>query len=171
MALILPYNSKEPKIASNAYIAPNATIIGDVTIEEGASIWFNVVIRGDFQPIVIGKYTNIQDNSTVHVMGDSPTIIGDFVTVGHNCVVHCDHVGNNTLIGMGAVLLGYTTIGENSIVGAGSLLTQHKKIPRNSYLYGRPAKLIRSIRDDEREALCATAVRHHELSIEYLKEH
>ena len=98
MAVILPYKSKQPKIDPTALIAPNATIIGDVTIMEGANVWFNAVIRGDLQPIVIGKYTNIQDNATVHVMGDTPTIIGDYVTIGHNTLIHCSKIGDNCLI-------------------------------------------------------------------------
>ena len=88
MAVILPYKGKVPKIDPTALIAPNATIVGDVTIMEGANIWFNVVIRGDLQPVVIGRYTNVQDNATIHVMGDAPTIVGDYVTIGHNTLIH-----------------------------------------------------------------------------------
>ena len=170
MALILPYRNVMPKIADNVYIAPNATIIGDVTIMEGASIWFNAVIRGDFQPIVIGKYTNVQDNATVHVMGDKPTEVGDYVTIGHNTVIHCGHIGDNSLIGMGTILLGYTQVGKNCIIGAGTMLTQHKRIPDNSLIYGNPSRIIRSLRDDEIAAVRESAERYYHISLQYKKQ-
>ncbi len=153
MGYIMRFQDKTPQLHPSVCVAPNAAIIGDVTIGEGSSIWFSVVVRGDFQPIRIGKYSNIQDNATIHVMGDAPTEIGDNVTIGHNSIIHCRHIGNNCLIGMGSNLLGYTEIGDNCIIGAGTLLTQHKKIPPNSLVYGNPAKIIRALRDDEIEAI------------------
>ena len=155
---ILPYKGKEPQIANGVFIAPTASVIGDVTIGTGSSIWFGATVRGDFQPISIGAFTNIQDNTTIHVMGDVPTDIGNYVTIGHNYIVHCRTIGNNCLIGMGSIILGYTEIGDNCIIGAGTLLTQHKKIPHNCLVYGNPAKIIRAIRDDEMEALRESAM-------------
>lgn len=167
---IMPYKSVSPQIADNVFLAPTATIVGDVTLGEGSSVWFGSVVRGDFQPIRIGKYTNIQDNATVHVMGDVPTEIGDYVTIGHNVIAHCRKIGNNSLIGMGSIVLGYSEIGENCIIGAGTLLTQHKKIPANSLVYGNPARIIRALRDDEIEAVRESAIHYSEMAAAYAKE-
>jgi carbonic anhydrase/acetyltransferase-like protein (isoleucine patch superfamily) len=169
MSVILPYNGKYPKIDPSAFIAPNATVVGDVTIGAGSSIWYGTVLRGDFQPIVIGKYVNVQDNCTVHVMGKEPTIIGDNVIIGHNAIIHCGHVGNNVLIGMGSILLGYTEIGSNCVIGAGTLLTQHKKIPSNSLVYGDPARIIRALRDDESEALTESAKHYYDIAMAHME--
>lgn len=167
---IYSFKSKTPKIGKTTFVHPDATIIGDVTIGEHCSIWPGAVLRGDLQPIVVGDYTNIQDNATVHVMSKEPTYIGNYVTVGHNAVVHCSKVGDNTLVGMGAILLGYAEIGENSVIGAGSLVTQHKKLPRNSMSFGSPVKVIRSLREDEIEALKESAENYCALADEYVEK-
>ena len=101
MAIIMPYKSAAPKIDESVYLAPTAVVTGDVTIEEGTSIWFGAVVRGDFQPIKIGKNTNIQENATIHVMHDHPTTIGEGVSIGHNAVIHSKSIGDHTLIGPG----------------------------------------------------------------------
>ena len=169
LGIIMGYDGKEPKIAEDVFIAPNAAVIGDAEIKKGASIWFGATVRGDLQPIKIGEYTNIQDGAVIHVMGDSPTEIGDYVTVGHNALVHCRRIGNNCLIGMGSIVLGYSEIGENCIIGAGTLLTQYKKIPDNCLVYGNPAKIIRALRDDEIEAMKESAIDYHEVAMKYLR--
>ncbi|MGL6016701.1 MAG: gamma carbonic anhydrase family protein [Selenomonadaceae bacterium] len=168
--VIMPYKSVMPKIDPSVFVAPTATVIGNVTIGEGANIWFNTVLRGDIQSITVGKYTNIQDNSTVHVMGDQPTVIGDYVTIGHNAVIHGNKIGDNCLIGMGAVLLGYCEIGENTIIGAGAVITQHKKIPPNSLVVGSPGRIIRPLLDDEIEALHQSAIRYNLLAQQYMQK-
>ncbi|MDY6267771.1 MAG: gamma carbonic anhydrase family protein [Selenomonadaceae bacterium] len=170
MGLIVPYKGKRPKIDASVFVAPTACVAGDVVIGKDSSVWFSSVVRGDFQPIRIGRYTNIQDNATVHVMGDCPLTIGSYVMIGHNAIVHSKSIGSNTLIGMGAILLGYTEIGENCIIGADSLITQHKKIPANSLVYGNPAKIIRALRDDEIQALHDSALAHAELAKKYKAE-
>ena len=170
MWLMIPYKGKRPKVDPSVFIAPTACVAGNVTIGRDSSIWFGAVVRGDFRSIQIGRCTNIQDNATIHVMGDCPLSIGSHVIIGHNAVIHSRTIGSNTLIGMGAILLGYTEIGDNCIIGAGSLITQHKKIPDNSIVYGNPAKIIRALRDDEIEALRESALAHAELARAYKAE-
>lgn len=165
--MILPYRGKAPVIDPTVFLAPMAAVIGDVTIGAGSSVWFGAVVRGDFQPITIGQNTNIQDNATIHVMRDVPVHIGNNVLIGHNAVVHCSRVGDNTLIGMGSIVMGYSEIGENVVIGAGTFLPQHKKIPSNSLVFGNPAQIVRALRDDEIEALQETAENYANLGVEY----
>ena len=170
MGLMIPYKGKRPKVDPSVFIAPTACVAGNVTIGRDSSIWFGAVVRGDFQPIQIGRCTNVQANATIHVMGACPLSIGSHVIIGHNAIIHSRTIGSNTLIGMGAILLGYTEIGDNCSIGAGSLTTQHKKIPDNSIVYGNPAKIIRALRDDEIEALRESALAHAELARAYKAE-
>ncbi len=139
--MIKSFNGKTPYIAKSAFVAENATIIGDVTIGENCSIWYGVVIRGDDGRVVVGDNTNIQDNSVVHT--DEELIIGSGVTIGHNAIVHCKKIGDNVMFGMGAIALSGSEIGDNSVLGAGALLTQNKVIPANSVAMGSPAKVFR----------------------------
>lgn len=170
MSTIIPYDSVAPKIDDSVFIAPTAAVIGDVEIGEGSSLWFSTVVRGDFQSIKIGRNTDIQDNATIHVMADVPTEIGNEVIIGHNAIVHARKIGNNCLIGMGSIILGYTEIGDNVIIGAGTMLTQHKKIPSNSLVYGNPAQLIRSLREDEIQALHESAMNYQKIAEKYKAE-
>lgn len=156
--VILPYSGINPRIDESAYVAEGAAVIGDVTIGEKTSIWFNTVLRGDTHPITVGKYTNIQDNSTVHVNHDYPTIIGDYVTVGHGAIVHACTVGDNCLIGMGAIILSYSEIGENCIIAAGSLVPERKKIPPNSLVMGTPGKVVRTLTEEEIKGIRQSAL-------------
>lgn len=165
--MILPYRGKAPVIDPTVFLAPMAAVIGDVTIGAGSSVWFGAVVRGDFQPITIGQNTNIQDNATIHVMRDVPVHIGNNVLIGHNALVHCSRVGDNTLIGMGSIVMGYSEIGENVVIGAGTFLPQHKKIPSNSLVFGNPAQIVRALRDDEIEALQEAAENYANLGVEY----
>lgn len=170
MSNIIPYRSKKPVIDPSVFLAPTATVVGDVEIGAGSSVWFNAVVRGDFQKITIGKHTNIQDNATIHVMANVPTKIGEGVIIGHNAIVHASRIGNNCLIGMGSIILGYTDIGDNVVIGAGTMITQHKKIPSNSLVYGNPAQIIRSLRDDEVEALHDSAMNYEQVAKNYQAE-
>ncbi len=165
---ILSYKGTEPSIAKDVFIAPGAFVIGDVSIGAGANIWYNTVLRGDIEAIKIGKYTNIQDNSTVHVMYDYPAIIGDYVTVGHGAIIHGCTVGSNCLIGMGAIILGYAEIGENTIIAAGSLIPERKKIPPNSLVMGSPGKVVRELTAEEIQGIRDSALKYHEVAANYL---
>lgn len=164
---LVSYQGVSPTIDEDVFLAKGAYIIGDVTISQGANIWFNTVIRGDVHPIKIGSYTNIQDNCTIHVMHDHPTVIGDYVTVGHGVVLHACHVQNNCLIGMGAIILSYSEIGENCIIGAGTLITEHKKIPPNSLVMGSPGKVVRTLTSEEIQAIRDSATHYYDESQKY----
>ena len=157
MGSIIPFKGLQPKIDDSVFIAEGARIIGNVSIEAHASIWFNTVLRGDVQPIKIGRYTNIQDNCTVHVWYEFPTVIGDYVTVGHGAILHGCTIASNCLIGMGAIILNYAEIGENCIIGAGALIPERKKIPPNSLVMGSPGKVIRQVSIEEIEVIRQSA--------------
>jgi carbonic anhydrase/acetyltransferase-like protein (isoleucine patch superfamily) len=130
-------------------ILPGARVSGDVTMGHGCSIWYNAVLRGDASPIVLGKNTNIQDNATVHGSHDAPTTVGNGVIVGHNAILHGCTVGDNTLIGMGSIVLDNAVIGQNCIVGAGALVTKNTVIPDGSMVLGSPAKVVRPLTPEE----------------------
>jgi carbonic anhydrase/acetyltransferase-like protein (isoleucine patch superfamily) len=166
---LIPYQGITPKIAEKVFIADGAYVIGDVTIAPHANIWFNTVIRGDVHHIKIGDYTNIQDNCTIHVMHDHPTIIEEYVTVGHGVILHACHVAKNCLIGMGAIVLSYAEIGENCIIGAGSLITEHKKIPANSLVMGSPGRVVRTVTEEEIQAIRASALHYDAEAQKYFK--
>lgn len=144
--------NQTPKIDPQAKIAKGAVVLGDVTLGEKSSVFYHATIRADAAPIKIGRYTNIQDNCVLHTDLDKPQTIGDFVTIGHGAVVHCESIGDHSLIGMGAVLLTDARIGKNCIIGAGSLIPQGVEIPDGSVVMGNPGKVRRSIREEEIEA-------------------
>ena len=146
MALIKEVRGFTPKIADNVFMAENATIIGDVTIGEGCSIWFNTVLRGDVNTITIGKHVNIQDGSVLHTLYEKSTIeIGDYVSVGHNVTIHGEKICDYALVGMGATVLDNAVVGEGAIVAAGSLVLSNTVIEPNSIWGGVPAKFIKNI--------------------------
>ncbi|BDR67457.1 transferase, hexapeptide repeat family protein [Clostridium tetani] len=149
--MIRNFNNKIPKIHSNSFIESTSCIIGDVTIEENVSIWFNAVLRADHNSIYVGKNSNIQDNCTLHIDTNFKVKIGENVTVGHNSILHGCEIGNTTLIGMGSIILNGAKIGENTIVGAGTLVPQGKTFPSGVLLLGSPAKVIRNLNSEEIE--------------------
>jgi carbonic anhydrase/acetyltransferase-like protein (isoleucine patch superfamily) len=167
-AIILPYKGLEPEIANSAWVAPGATVVGDVHIGEESSIWFGVVIRGDVHKIRIGKRVSVQDLSMIHVThykksdksDGSPTIIGDDVTIGHKVMLHGCTIEDACLIGMSATILDDAVIGKESIVGAGALVTKGKKFPPRSLIIGSPAKVVRELSEDEVKELYASAERY-----------
>ena len=148
---------KTPNVHESCFIAENATIVGNVIIGEKSNIWYGVVIRSEDEATVIGKNTNIQENSTVHIDYNFPTTIGDDVTIGHNCIIHGCTIKNNVLVGMGSILLNGAEIGENTIIGAGSIVTQNKKIPSGVLCMGSPAKVVRELTTEEIESIKTSA--------------
>jgi carbonic anhydrase/acetyltransferase-like protein (isoleucine patch superfamily) len=166
---IYPYKSIWPTIEDNVFIAPGAMVIGDVTIREGASIWYNTVIRGDTAPIVIGRRTNVQDNCTLHVDPGSPLTIGDQCTIGHGAVVHGATVGDQVLVGMKAVVLNHAQIGSRTIIGACTLVGEHKNIPGGVLILGIPAKYVRELSEAELEHIVTSAEGYYERSLEHKK--
>ena len=159
---ILPFRGVWPTIADDVFIAPGAMIIGNVTIHEGASIWYNTVVRGDTGPIVIGRRTNIQDNCTLHLDDDAPLTIGDECTIGHNAVVHGATLGKRVLVGINAVVLSHAEIGAETTIGAAALVTEHKRMPSGVLVTGVPAKVVRELSEGERTELLHSATRYFE---------
>ncbi len=154
---LLPYEDRYPKLGDNCFVAPTATLIGDVTLGDGSSIWFGAVLRGDVSPIVVGTRTNIQDGTVIHGEDGCPTIIGEDVTVGHSAIIHAATIGDRVLVGMGAVLLSRCTVGSDSIVGARALVTQEMKMPPGSLILGMPAQVKRALTEAERERIIDSA--------------
>lgn len=167
--MLIEYNEKKPQVAPSVYLAPNATLIGDVTIEEDASIWFGAVLRGDNQPIRIGRGSNIQDNSTLHCNRRSGLTVGENVTVGHNVVLHSCTIGDGCLIGMGSVVMDGAVIGENSIVGAGALVTPGKIFPPNSLIVGSPARVKSELTEEALASAQSAAGEYCRRAAEYKK--
>ncbi len=145
-------------IDSTANIVKDAVILGDVTVGEDSTILFHAVLRGDDSSISVGKCSNIQDNCTVHADRGRPTVIGDYVTVGHNAVVHGCTVGNGSIIGMGSVVLNGAKIGRECMIGAGSVVLEDTVIPDGSLAVGNPAEVKRKLTDEERKKLYGSGI-------------
>lgn len=142
---IATYFAATPDIHPTAFVAPGATVIGAVSLAEESSVWFQTVLRGDINRIVIGPRSNIQDGAVIHLADDFPTIVGELVTVGHKAILHACTVADEVLVGMNAVILDGVEIGPRSIIGAGALVTGGKKIPPGSLVLGSPAKVVRTL--------------------------
>ena len=142
----------------NYWIAPSASVIGDVVLKSGASVWFGAVLRGDNEPLVIGENSNVQDNSVLHTDPGLPLIVGSNVTIGHMAMVHGATIGDGSLIGIGAILLNGAVIGRGCIVGAGALVTEGKSFPDGSLILGAPARVAREVTEQEKAMLAASAL-------------
>lgn len=158
--MVNKFIDKTPDTEGANFIAWNADVSGDVVLGRESSVWFSAVIRGDIAPIRIGDATNIQDGAVCHISTGNPLTLGNWVTVGHNAIIHSCSIGNHCLIGMGAIVLDSAEIGEYSIVGAGSLVTKGKKFPPRSLILGSPAKFIRELTDDDIREIDAAAERY-----------
>ena len=149
--MLIEYEGIMPKVHDSVFIAPGAMLIGDVTIGEESSVWFNCVLRGDLEPIRIGCRTNVQDGAVIHMDREMPCLIGDDVTIGHGAILHSCIIGNDALIGMGAILLSGSVIGERAIVAAGALVREGQEIPPDTLAMGVPAKVGRDVTETELE--------------------
>jgi carbonic anhydrase/acetyltransferase-like protein (isoleucine patch superfamily) len=144
---------QKPRLGKNVFIAKTATVIGDVTLGAHSSVWYGAVLRGDINRIVVGHHSNVQDNAVLHLADDFPCALGNWVTVGHGAIVHACRVGDECLVGMGAVILDGAVIGRQSLIGAKALVTQGMKIPPGSLVLGAPAKVVRKLTKAERADL------------------
>jgi len=144
---------KRPRLGRNVYIATGAVVVGDVKIGDHSSVWYNAILRGDINRIVVGHHTNIQDNAVLHLADDFACVVGNYVTIGHSAVVHACKVGDEVLVGMGAIILDGSVIGRQSLIGAGALVTQNTKVPPGSLVLGSPARVVRALTAKERSGL------------------
>jgi len=144
---------KTPRLGKGVYLARTAVVLGDVTIGAHSSVWYGAVLRGDINRIAVGHHTNIQDNAVLHLAEELPCILGNWVTVGHGAIVHASTVGDEVLVGMGAVILDGAVIGKQSLIGARALVKQGMKIPPGSLVLGSPAKVVRKLSAAERSKL------------------
>jgi carbonic anhydrase/acetyltransferase-like protein (isoleucine patch superfamily) len=167
---IISYNGTRPKIAKDCFIAENATIVGNVFLAEGCSVWFGASIRAEVESIRIGSKSNIQDNCVLHADLEYPCKIAEGVTVGHGTIVHGALIGSNCLVGMGSILLNGSEIGKNCIVAAGSLVVQGASIPENSLVMGSPAVVKRKLSSDEITRIGENARHYYEFRAQYLAE-
>lgn len=166
--MIRGFMAHTPEIDPGSFIANSAEVIGQVSLAEDVSVWFNTVMRGDVNSITVGKGTNIQDLTMVHLDHDQPTTIGEYVTIGHSTIIHGCTIEDNVLIGMGAILLNGVVIEKDVIVGAGTLIPPGKRIPSRSLVVGSPGKVVRTLSDNEVESIRASAERYIALSKVYL---
>ena len=148
---------QRPRLGQGVYIARGAIVVGDVTLGDFCSVWYNAVLRGDINRIVVGHHTNIQDNSVLHLENELPCLVGNYVTIGHAAIVHACTVGDETLVGMGAVILDGAVIGRQCLIGARALVTPRTLIPDGSLVLGSPAKVARPLTEQEKEKLKLSA--------------
>ncbi|MEW2121753.1 gamma carbonic anhydrase family protein [Streptomyces sp. NPDC005474] len=163
-ALIIGIGGRDPKVHEDAFVAPTSSVIGDVTLGAGASVWYGAVLRGDVEGISVGARSNIQDNCTLHADPSFPVTIGERVSVGHNAVVHGATVEDDCLIGMGATVLNGAVIGAGSLVAAQALVPQGMQVPPGSLVAGVPAKVKRELNVEEREGISLNGTMYAELA-------
>lgn len=144
---------KRPHLGKNVFVGRGAIVMGDVTVADHASIWYNAVLRGDINRIVIGEGTNIQDNCVVHLADDYPCLVGDYVTVGHGAILHACTIGNEVLVGMGATVLDGAVVGDQCLIGAHALVTPGTVVPPGSMVLGSPGKIVKQLSPEQRASL------------------
>ena len=148
----------KPELDAESWVADNAVLLGRVILRRNASVWFGCTLRGDNDPITVGENSNVQDGSVIHTDDGSPTVIGANCTIGHMVMLHGCTIGDNTLVGIGAVVLNGAKIGKNCLIGAGSLITENKVIPDNSMVLGSPGKVVREVSAEQAQMLTASAL-------------
>ena len=147
--MIYSLEGRTPRTVGETFVAPTAVVIGDVAIEHESSVWWGAVLRGDYDRISIGRRSNVQDNAVVHMDEGFPVTLGDSVTIGHKAVLHGCTVGNNSLVGINAVVMNGAVIGDDCLVGSNALITEGKEIPPRSLVLGSPGKVVRELSDEE----------------------
>ncbi|MEN9217104.1 MAG: gamma carbonic anhydrase family protein [Gloeomargarita sp. HHBFW_bins_162] len=157
-----------PDVTLASFVAPNATVLGDVRVGRDANIWYQAVLRGDYSPIILGQGTNIQDGCIVHGDPGEPTVLGDWVTVGHRAVIHSAEIQTGSLVGMGAIILNGVTVGQGCIIGAGAVVT--KSLPAYSLAVGMPAKVIREVTPAEAKDLISHAEQYVALARQHARQ-
>ncbi len=167
--MIYTLDGRQPDIAEGVFVAPDAAVIGDVTLHSQASVWFNAVLRGDIERITVGRGSNIQDGTVLHTDPRNPCTLGDYVTVGHMAMLHGCSIGDGSLIGIGATLLNGAKIGRNCIVGAHTLITEGKEFPDNVLIMGTPGVVKRELDTDDLARLRANAERYIARAADYLR--
>jgi carbonic anhydrase/acetyltransferase-like protein (isoleucine patch superfamily) len=160
---------RKPKLGKGVYLARTAVVLGDVTLGAHSSIWYGAALRGDINRIVVGHHSNVQDNAVLHLADDFQCLIGNWVTIGHSAIVHACKVGDEVLVGMGAVILDGAVIGKQTIIGAKALVTQGTKVPPGSLVLGAPAKVVRKLTKKERAGLKWWAQKYVDISAYCLK--
>jgi carbonic anhydrase/acetyltransferase-like protein (isoleucine patch superfamily) len=168
VAHILAFEDKEPRVAPDAFVAPTAVLIGDVVVEEGASVWFGAVLRGDFNRIVVGAGSSVQDNSVIHTSEDLPTIIGSNVTVGHLTLLEGCEIENGALIGMGSIVLNRARVGRRAMLAAGSVVREGGEIPPEVLAAGAPAQVKKSLGGSSSEWVEMAACEYQSLRLKYM---
>ncbi|WP_372657259.1 gamma carbonic anhydrase family protein [Hydrogenophaga sp.] len=158
-----------PRVADSAWVAENAQVMGNVVLAEDSSVWFGVTIRGDTETISVGRGSNVQDGSVLHADVGFPLVIGEHVTVGHQVMLHGCTIGDQSLVGIGAVVLNGAKIGKHCLVGAGSLVTEGKEFPDGSMILGRPARVVKSLTPEQIEGLRTSAEHYIENAERYRK--
>lgn len=161
---IIEFKGIKPRIGEDVYISENVSVIGDVEVGDGSSLWFGSVLRGDICYIKVGNFSNVQDNATLHVGYDLPVVIGDYVTIGHNAVIHGAMISDYVIVGMGAVVLDGVKVSSNVIIGAGSVVPPRMEIPSGVLILGVPARIVRELRPDEIEGIKKNALDYVELA-------
>ena len=169
-AIILPWEGTWPTIADDAFVAPGAVVIGNVTIGSQSSIWFQTVVRGDIAPITIGERSSVQDCTVVHVNMDAPTVIGNDVTVGHSALVHGTTVHDGVLVGMGAILMSYSEIGSGAVIAAGALIPERVQVPEHAVMVGTPARQRSELDEKQANHLAGIPGRYVRVSRQYIAE-
>jgi len=170
---IHPHHGARPEVHPAAWIAPGVHLIGEVYVAEGASVWFGSVLRGDVCSISIGRYSNVQDNSVFHAesahggAGCTACVVGEYVTVGHSCIVHGCTIGDRVLVGMGAVVMNRARVASETILGARALIAEDKEIPSHSLVIGIPGKVVRELSAEESSYIQYSAQHYYELAQSY----
>jgi len=166
---LLNFLGKKPALGQGVYVAQGAVVIGDVSLGDFSSVWYNAVLRGDINRIIVGHHTNIQDNAVLHLADELPCVLGNYVTVGHSAIVHACTIGDKVLVGMGSTILDGAVVGEQTLIGARALVTPGTQIPSGSLVLGIPAKVVRALSSAERAELKTFADKYVEIAAHYLK--